>query len=348
LGLTSLPERQQNVLSSVIRRYVATAKPVGSEGIAREMDLSSATIRHILMELEEQGFLTHPHTSAGRIPVTQGYRFYVDKLMTARNLNLREKQQVQEQYEEARDEVEVLMKQTAKILSAVTNLAGLATFHIPGEASLSHFRLVEIDPRKVLVILVLEQGLVREEVVRLEEPLQLKEITKILHLLNNRFSGFTLENIRESLLKEAEKVKKTRLGLLEKVLKLIDQALAFRPEEIHLEGVSHLAEQPEFKEADKMEQLVKILEGREHLAQVLKRQWAQPGLRVEIGAESSDQILREFSFVHVPCYYQEKVVGALGVLGPTRMAYDRVTGLAQHLALHLEGSFQRQGGAFHG
>src|SRR5579871_403891 len=140
-----LQEREESILSSVIHHYVATAKPVGSQAISGRIDLSSATIRNVLMDLEKKGFLTHPHTSAGRIPLDQGYRFYVDRLMKAKTLNLKEKQQVEREYVTAKDEIEVLMRHTAKILSAMTRLAGLAVFHVPQEISLDHFKVIAVD-----------------------------------------------------------------------------------------------------------------------------------------------------------------------------------------------------------
>ena len=339
-----LQEREENVLSSVIHHYVATVKPVGSQLLAEQMDLSSATIRHVLMDLEKKGYLTHPHTSAGRVPVDQGYRFYVDRLMQARALNLKEKHQVEQQYEKTKDEVETLMRHTAKILSAMTRLAGMAVFHVSQEISLDHFKIVAIDSRKVLVILVLEQGLLKEELVWLEAPVELKEITKITQLLNSRFAGKTLPQIRESLLKEAESVKKNKMGIIETALKLIEGAIQLKDDEVYMEGASYLTEQPEFHNYQMMEQVIRLVEEKRPLAQILGRQWSRPGLAVEIGHEFPQSFLRNFSFVHIPYYYQGKVAGALGVLGPTRMAYDRVAGVVRHMALHLEAALTKREG----
>jgi len=339
-----LQEREESVLSSVIHYYVATAKPVGSQVIAEKMDVSSATIRNVLMDLEKKGYLTHPHTSAGRIPVDQGYRFYVDRLMQARQLNLKEKQRAEQEYEKAKNEVETLMRHTAKILSAMTNLAGLAVFHVPQEISLDHFKLVAIDSRRVMVILVLDHGLVKEELVWLDEPAELKEITKVSQLLNSRFGGLTLSEIREALLKEAESVKRAKMNIIETALNLIEGALKFDTEAIHMEGASHLMEQPEFQNLGQMEQVVRLLEEKRPLAQVLGRQWVNPGLNVEIGHEFPETFMRGFSFINVPYYYQGKVAGALGVLGPTRMSYDRVAGVVNHMAQLLEESLVKQGG----
>lgn len=339
----ALQEREENVLSSVIHHYVATAKPVGSQVISDEMEVSPATVRHILMDLENKGYLTHPHTSAGRIPMDLGYRFYVDRLMRARSLTLKEKQQIEREYREAKDEVEILMRHTAKILSAMTRLAGLAVFHVPQEVILDHFRIVAIDSRKVMVILVLGQGLVKEELVWMERPVETREIAKISQLLNSRFAGRTLFQIREGLLKEVESVKKTKLSLIETALKLIESALLFDGDEIHMEGVSHLAEQPEFHDYRMMEQVVNLVEQKQPLARILDRQWARPGLSVDIGNEIPQSSLKVFSFVHIPYFYKGKVAGVLGVLGPTRMAYDRVAGVVGHMAQYLENTLSKQG-----
>jgi heat-inducible transcriptional repressor len=343
MAFQPLHEREESVLSSVIHQYVATAKPVGSQLIAEKMDVSSATIRNVMVDLEKRGYLTHPHTSAGRIPVDSGYRFYVDRLMQARALNLKEKQQIEQEYQKSKDAVEILMRHTAKILSAMTRLAGLAVFHVPEEISLDHFKIVAIDSKKVMVILVLGQGLVKEELVWLEGPVELREIVKITQLLNSRFSGMTLTQIRESLLKEVESVKKTKLSIIETALKLIEGALQFDGEEVHLEGASYLTEQPEFQNYQMMEQVVRLVEEKRFLCQILGRQWSKPGLAVEIGRELPQASLRSFSFVHIPYYYQGQVVGALGVLGPTRMAYDRVAGVVSHMAQQLESALLMRG-----
>ena len=295
------------------------------------------------MGLEKKGYLTHPHTSAGRIPQDQGYRFYVDRLMQAHQLSLKEKNQVEQEYEKAKDEVATLMRHTTKILSAMTRLAGLAVFHVPEEISFDHFKLVAIDPKKVMVILVLGHGLIKEELVLLDEPVQSKEIAQITQLLNSRFSGWTLAEIRSVLIKEAETVKKTKLGIIETALKLIEGALHFDQDAIHFEGATHLMEQPEFKHSEKMEQLLRMVEEKKPLAQALGRQWISPGLSVEIGHEFPEAFMRDFSFLHIPFYFQGKVIGAVGVLGPTRMAYDRVAGVVHHMALHLESALIKRG-----
>ena len=338
-----LQTREENVLSSVIRHFVLTAKPVGSRAIADGMELSAATVRNVLMGLEQKGYLTHPHTSAGRVPVDQGYRFYVDRLMRARQLSLREKQAIEQEFERSKEEVEALLRHAARILSDITRLAGLAVFHAPGEISLDHFKLVSIDSRKVMVILVLGQGWVKEEMVLLAEPLPRREISKIAQILNARFAGLTLSQIRDSLLREVESKKKRRLDVVETVLRLIDGALRFSGEEIRMEGASHLMEQPEFRNLRTMEKVVRLVEEKKPLAQALGRQWSSPGLSVAIGREFPEASMREFSFVHVPCHYQGKVVGALGVLGPTRMAYDRVAGAIRHLARRVEESLELSG-----
>lgn len=340
----TLPERQQAVLSSVIRHYVTTARPVGSHVIAREMDVSSATIRNALLELEQKGFLTHPHTSAGRVPIDPGYRFYVDRLMKARLLTLKERQAVEREYERTRDEVDSLLRHTAKILAAMTQLAGLAVVQVFEEASLDHFKLVVLDPKKVMVILVIGDGLVREEVVALEEPLQEREAVRIAQVLNSRFAGSPLSAIRRELLKEAESVKRNKLAILERTVRLIDGALSLTGEQIRLEGAARLTEQPEFRGSAEMERVLRLVEEKRPLAQALGRGWSNPGLSVEIGREFPEAFMCGFSFVHAPYRYKGRVLGALGVLGPTRMPYDRVAGVVGHLAGVLEEALAKRGG----
>jgi heat-inducible transcriptional repressor len=336
-----LEDREESVLTSVIHYYVNTAKPVSSQAIAGQMGLSPATVRNVLMDLETKGFLTHPHTSAGRVPLNPAYRLYVDKLMQARRLNLEEKRQIERQYQVTRSEVEAVIRHTAKILSAMTNLGGLAAYHVPEDISLDHFKLVPIDAKKLMVILVLDHGLVKEELVRLDAAVSFKEISQITQLLNSRFGGKSLADLRAMLLKEAETMKKTRLSIVESTLRLIEEALDSGRSQVQLEGASHLGEQPEFKDAEKMERLLKIVEQKSLLARVMNRFPEPGGLAVQIGSEIPEIALKDFSLVRVPFAWEGRVVGSLGVLGPTRMDYERIVSLVSHLAQALKENLGR-------
>lgn len=333
------------MLSTVIHQYVATAKPVASLALSGKIQVSSATIRNVFMNLEERGYLTHPHASAGRVPTDEGYRFYVDRLMRARELNLREKQRVEREYEVAKDEVEALMRHTAKILSAMTRLGGLAVFHPQEEAQLDYFKLVSVDARKVMVILVLDNGLVKEELVRLEDPLSPKELIRVTQVLNGRFKGLSISQVRRSLLADARLAHDQQMDLLKAALKTIDDALDLDGTDIQLEGFSQLMEQPEFKTLENLERMVRWAEERKSLRQVLRRQWSRPGLAVEIGGNSGLGVQgKNFSFVHLPYRLKGKVAGVLGVWGPTRMDYGRVAGWMSQVARSLEEALNKRGG----
>ncbi len=335
----NLESREENVLASVIHHYVNSAKPVSSQAISGQMGLSPATVRNVLMELENKGYLTHPHTSAGRVPLNPAYRLYVDKLMQAKRLNLEEKRQIERQYQVTRAEVEAVVRHTAKILAAMTRLGSLASFHVPEDISLDHFKLVPIDAKKLMVILVLDHGLVKEELVRLDAAVSFKEITQITHLLNSRFAGKSLTDLKSILMKEAETVKKTRLSVVESTLRLIEEALDFG-NQIQMEGVVQLGEQPEFQNTGKMECLLKIVEQKALLARLMNR-FAEPGLAVQIGSEIPEVSLRDFSLVRIPFAWEGRMVGSLGVLGPTRMDYERVVSLVNHLAMMLKENLGR-------
>ncbi|HET9870043.1 MAG TPA: heat-inducible transcriptional repressor HrcA [bacterium] len=339
------PNRNETVLSTVIHRYVATAKPVASFSLSGQIRVSPATIRNVFAALEDRGYLTHPHTSAGRVPTDEGYRFYVDRLMRARELNLREKRRIEEEYGRAKDEVEALMRHTAKILSAMTRLGGLAVFHPEDGAQLDHFKLVSLDPRKVMVILVLTNGLVEEELVRLESPLPAGELARVTHLLNGKLKGLSLGVLRRELLSDAERLRDRQLGLVQAALKTIDDALDLEGESIQLEGLSQLMEQPEFKTLENLERLVRLVEERRALRPLLDRQWSRPGLAVEIGEDSGlGAPGKNLSFMHLPYRLKGRVAGLLGVWGPTRMDYGRVAGLMGQVARSLEEALNTRGG----
>lgn len=311
-------------MASVVRSYVDSARPVASQSVAEELGLSSATIRNVFASLEDKGYLSHPHTSAGRVPTDRGYRIYVDRLMQARALNLRERQAIEEQYHSRRGEVETLVRHSARVLSAMTRLAGVGVAPRPLDVQLDHFQVVSIDAKKLLVILVTGDGLVREELVRLDAPLSRQELDRIMHLLNHRFAGRTLSEIRETLLSEAEETRRLRLAVVQATLELIDHTLNLTGERVLVEGVSHLIRQPEFQDADHAGCVVRLLEERNPLAELLGRQWKTPGMKVEIGGEIQGDGLSSFSVVHAPYHLHGRVAGVLAVVGPTRMPYDHV------------------------
>jgi heat-inducible transcriptional repressor len=329
-------DRKDQVLEAVIRSYVGTARPVGSHSLAEGLNVSSATIRNVFSELEKTGYLTHPHTSAGRIPTDQGYRLYVDKLLKARRLTLKEKQAIEREYRRGRAEVEALLRQTARILSAMTRLAGVALYRAPGESTLDHFKVVPVSPRKVIVLLVLGDVWVEQELVHLEDVLQPREVSHIAQLLNRRFAGWPLARIREEMLLELERARADRLAILQAVMDLLDGALGTRPDHVIVEGAPQLLEQPEFRGPEAMENVLSVAEDKGALARALGRRWGQPGLKIDIGREMRNERLKDCSFVQVPCRLWGNTVGTLGVLGPTRMAYDRVTGLLEHVSLVLD------------
>jgi heat-inducible transcriptional repressor len=317
-------DRWDAVIGAVVRSYVDSARPVASQSIADELGLSSATIRNVFAGLEDKGYLTHPHTSAGRVPTDRCYRIYVDRLMKARDLNLRERQTIEEQYQSRRGEVETLIRHSARLLSAMTRLAGVGVAPRTLDVQLDHFQVVQIDDRKIMVILVTGDGLVREELVRLNDPLSGQELDRIVHLLNHRFAGRTLSDIRETLLGEAEETRRLRLAVVQATLELIDRTLDLTGEGVWVEGASHLMRQPEFQNADHAGRVLRLLEERQPLAELLGRQWETPGLKIEIGREITGDGLSSFSVVHAPYHLNGRLAGVLAVVGPTRMPYDHV------------------------
>jgi len=329
-------ERTEAVLAAVVRNYVESAHPVASQPIAEDLRLSSATIRNVFADLERLGYLSHPHTSAGRVPTDRGYRMYVDHLMRVRELNLKERQAIEEQYQARRVEVESLLQKTARLLSAMTNLVGVAVAPIPLDFRLDHFQLAAIDTRTVMVILVTGDGMVREEVVRLEKPLESRELQKIHQVLNQRFAGKSLTEIRSGLLKDAEESRRLRLSLVQAALDLIDHTLRLTGDQVIVEGASQLVSQPEFRDAGSMGRVIRLMEERQPLANLLGSQWEVPGLKVEIGREIQEDGLSLFSVVHVPYRLRGRVAGALAVLGPTRMPYEQVTVTLNQVSRLLE------------
>jgi heat-inducible transcriptional repressor len=344
--MQSNQDRSDSVMAAVVRAYVGSARPVPSQSIAEELHLSSATIRNVFAGLEQQGFLAHPHTSAGRVPTEQGYRLYVDRLMAARELSRRELLAIEERYRAKRLEVESLIRHTAGLLSAMTRLAGVAAAPASTDFHLGRFQLVHLSERQVLVVLVTDEGPFREERVRLLEPLAHREMDRVLEVLNQRFAGRSLLEIRARLLQEVEESRRLRLSLVQAALDLIDHTLRLTEDSVYVEGASRLADQPEFRDASRMGPVLRSLEERQPLARLLGRQWDLPGVKVGIGRELGEASLADCAVVQVPYRIRGRVVGALAVLGPTRMPYEHVTATLERVSRILEERLSEEGGSF--
>ncbi len=336
MAIPELNERERRVLEAVIQSYVETAQPAGSNAIARRFGLgvSSATIRNTMSDLEEKGLLYHPHTSAGRVPTDVAYRIYVDSLLPTLSIPVAERDALSAQIVNGGSAVEAILRRAAQSLGVITQELGVALGPRLDDSVLKRVDLVRLSAERLLVALTLTGGAVRTIFVEARGEVADTALAEVTRLLNERIAGLTLEQVKNSVgdrLRDTGRTPEAAELLnvfIEEGEQLFDAALQGE-ETVLLGQPSLLAEQPEFNTVDNMRKLVALTETREHLGDLLRKRSASPGITISIGNEHLDPKLESFTIVTAQ-YRTSTVTGVIGVIGPTRMPYDKVISLVTH------------------
>lgn len=333
-----LDERQSQILMAVVCNYIATADPVGSRTIARKyrFGISPATIRNIMADLEEMGFLIQPHTSAGRIPTDKGFRFYVDQIEQSRkSLDEAEVFNIEEALH---TEIELghLMKKTTDLLSRLSQQAGLVLAPNLESMVCRHIDFIKLTHSQVLVIFISESGLVHKRVILLDEDIFQDTLDKISKLITTELMGLSLAKIRSKLFKMMKTEKAQFDKLLARAIKLSQQFFSEETEdsELYVGGTFNMMNQPEFADIEKMRILFKAFEEKRLLIYILDKciEEDDEDVRVIIGEENDVEDMRDLSFVISSYKYGERALGVVGIIGPKRMNYTQVIPIVGHTA----------------
>ena len=335
-----LSRRERRVLEAVIRSYVETAEPAGSRTLSRRFGLgvSPATIRNTMSELEEKGFLFHPHTSAGRVPTDKAYRLYVDSLLTRPPLPPIDTVRLTEELAAGNGSsaIESILRRAAQTLGLLTQELGVAVGPRLDRAVLRRLELVRVTSQRLLMVLTLEGGVVRTVFVEMPGEIADSALGSVTAVLNERLGGLTIGQIRVSLssrLRDAggDPSAAELLNIfVQEGDQLFDAALPSSDnQQVVLGTTSVLAEQPEFSAADRLRRLLALTETPEALGAAIRRRVQVPGISITIGAEHDDPRLEEFTLVTAE-YRVGALAGVIGVIGPTRMPYDKVISLVGH------------------
>jgi heat-inducible transcriptional repressor len=322
---------------AVIHSFIHTGEPVGSRTISKRFDfgLSPATIRNIMSDLEELGFLGQPHTSAGRMPTDQGYRFYVDNLRSIEALSAEESALISQRYTPYHGEVDEVMVATSRLLSEISHYAGVV-LHIFSITLFKRIEFVKIRGRQVLAIFVMESGMVHNKLIILDEEMTQDELYQISNYLNQEFSGQPLRTIRQHVLDRMAEEKAQYDKLSQQALSVGAKTFGETSEDasdIYLGGTSNIMDQPEFaSNLDQMKELFKAFEEKNRLISLLDKCLDEPGVHVIIGSETPFKDMHECSFVTHTYSYDNRTLGVLGVVGPKRMVYSRVMAIVDHTA----------------
>jgi len=333
-----LTDRERQVLDAVIRTYVDTAEPAGSRVVSRRFDLgvSPATVRNTMSDLEEKGYLTHPHTSAGRVPTDLAYRFFVDRLMEPFTLSPQEQEKLARELDVAAGSaVERLVRHAVRALSLISNELGIAVAPRVEQAILEGLELIQVSSDKVLLVATIRGGVVRTVYVDLPVEVPRETLLMLTVALNERLAGLSLHEIRRTLperLRDAH----TGEGGASELLNIFVQAGAelfslqdLDTTRIHLGSTSVLAQQPEFESGERLKGLIELTERRDLLAHAVGSREHGGRLQITIGGENVSLALTDFTLVTAE-YRVGNLKGVIGVIGPTRMPYEKVVAIVDY------------------
>jgi len=330
-----LGDRDRQILTSVINEYILTAEPVGSRNIARRYDinLSSATIRNVMSDLEEMGFLHQPHTSAGRIPTERALRFYVDSILKVKSLDQREKDRIRKRYKFSELEASDLVRQTSEVLSVLSRHVSIVSAPKLVGTVLKHIEFIKISRNRILVIFVSQSGFVQNRIIEDRDDISQSELDKYTNYLGEVLVGVSLEGVRGKIEEEMKKEKTAYDRLLSNALELTRKVFGKEKDpELFMEGQVNLLECPEFSEVGSMKLLLQALEEKKLLLHLLDKTMDAEGIQIFIGSEVPVSEMQTLSVITSPYRHGEKVVGALGIIGPTRMNYLKLIPIVEYSA----------------
>ena len=341
-----LDERKRIILHAIVKNYLETGEPVGSRTISKytDLNLSSATIRNEMADLEELGYIVQPHTSAGRIPTDKGYRLYVDTLMQEK---VDEVNNMRDDLLEKADRMENLLQQVAKMLAANTNYATMVTTPKYRSRKIKFLQLTDVDDYQVLAVIVLEGNIVKNRMFRSDVALVKEDVLKLNLALNTFLQGLDIEEINIGLVQKL----KSQVGAYQELVSEILDAIATAIQEegdirVYTSGATNILKYPELSDMNKARDILSTLENKDELTQFVDNGEIKPdekrGIQVYIGDENKVDSMKDCSVVTATYEIEEGIYGKVGIIGPKRMDYERVVGTLQNMMGQLDDIFKNK------
>ncbi len=341
-AITTAPnERAQHLLRVLIQRFIREGQPVGSRTLSKDsgLDLSPATIRNVMSDLEDMGLVSAPHTSAGRVPTPKGYRLFVDTLVRYRQPRDRDLDRLKHQLYEAGDDPDSLIGSVSKMLSEVTSLAGIVSVPKGQHATLRQIEFLPLSDNRILAILVINDREVQNRILHTDREYSASELVQAANFINEHYAGRELKSIRERIVDDLDRLRNSMNQAMVDIVAVAQSALGESPPgkaDFVLAGETNLMDFAELSDIDTLRRLFEAFSKKRLILDLLDRSIHANGVRVFIGEESGFEILDECSVVTAPYHLDDDTIGVLGVIGPTRMAYDRVVPIVDLTARLLQ------------
>ena len=339
-----LDERKKKILQAVIRNYLETGEPVGSRTISKytDLNLSSATIRNEMADLEEMGYILQPHTSAGRIPSDKGYRFYVDAMMEEKQ---RETVEMQEMLVERQDKMETLLKQVARVLAHNTQYATMISAPQTKRSKLKFIQLSRVDAHQILAVIVIEGNVIKNNILSVDEELSDETLLKLNILLNTNLNGLTIDEISLGMISVMKQQAGIHSNIVSEVIDAVAEAIRAEEDlEIYTSGTNNIFRYPELADQEKASELINTFEEKQQLGELLQEtsdNAENTGIQVYIGEESPVQSMRDCSVVTATYELGDGMKGTIGIVGPKRMDYDKVVGTLRTIQTQLDELYRK-------
>ncbi len=338
-----LDERKKKILKAIIQTYLETGEPVGSRTISKytDLNLSSATIRNEMSDLEEMGYILQPHTSAGRIPSDQGYRLYVDELMQEKQQEVAE---IKEMMIQKTDRMEQVLKQVVKVLASNTNYATMITGPTYHGNKVKFIQLSKVNEEQILAVIVVEGNLVKNQIIGLDEPIDDETILKLNLLLNTQLNGLTIEEINLGMIAKIKEQAGIHSKMVTEVLDAVAKAIAVEEEvPVYTSGANNIFKYPELADSEKASELISAFEEKNLLTKMAKDSEGKEntGIQVYIGSESPVSTMKDCSVVTATYDLGDGMRGTIGIIGPKRMDYENVVDNLKTLKVQLDIIFKK-------
>ena len=341
----TLGERKLKILHAIIQNYLETGEPVGSRTISKytDLNLSSATIRNEMADLEELGYILQPHTSAGRIPSDKGYRLYVDLLMEEMEQELNE---MQEQMLDKADKMDQLLKQAARVLAANTNYATLVSTPTNSANKLKFIQLSQVDDEQIIAVIVLGGNVIKNKIINVGEPLGNENLLKLNMLLNTTLNGMSIEEINLGLIARLKEQAGIHSEVISDVLDAVADAIQIDDEmQIYTSGATNIFKYPELSDKQSAQEIISAFEEKQQLTELVTQTLSQEdntGIQVYIGDETPVQTMKDCSVVTATYELGDGMKGTIGIIGPKRMDYEHVLKSLKHLQGELDAIFHKK------
>jgi len=327
-----LSERERQVFLSIVHGFIRTAEPIGSRYLAKNynLNISPATIRNVMMDLEEKGLISQPHTSAGRVPTTSGYRQYVNDLMSVQDLNEIEKKSIISQLDIFSKDVNLIIQKATEVLGKISSQLGVVLTPRFNQGRLNKIDLVTLSDNKLLAILNVKSGLVKTVIIEIDKTVPANLIESTKQLINERLHGLSLEELQDSINNRFNDVDQDIRTLLD-AIKENSELLKFDYEgDFHFAGARNVISQPEFENREKIGKILELLDRKDVLIKILDGHDSE-GVFIVIGDENQEDLMKNCSLI-TTSYNFDNARGTLGIIGPTRMQYSKIIALVEFMA----------------